>query len=201
MSGHSRSSRIHSTTRFQGSRSSPESNRFQNFSHCLKSSACVVFFHRRRIRACVWKLRLRLIRKPEIIADAFLIVGHGGGLAKPLVTEAEGQRFSFSIGDDDLTSKRCHVQAILAVVLNFDKTGRLIKYDRSCKKEPKTCLLSFRVNLSESREVVEVLRDKKGKRLRFISEVEEKDGKLWIGLVLMPFLAFFVFMICCFLHY
>ncbi|CAH2052450.1 unnamed protein product, partial [Thlaspi arvense] len=66
-------------------------------------------------------------------------------------------------------------KAILAVVLNFDKTGGLIKYDRSSKKELKTCLLNFRVNLSESREVLEVLEDKEGKRLRFKSEVEEKD--------------------------
>lgn len=43
--------------------------------------------------------------------------------------------------------------------------------------------------LSESGEVLEVLEDKEGKTLRFISEVEEKDGKLWIGSVLMPFLG------------
>lgn len=34
-----------------------------------------------------------------------------------------------------------------------------------------------------------MLEDKEGKRLRFISEVEEKDGKLWIGSVLMLFLG------------
>ncbi|KAF2566672.1 hypothetical protein F2Q68_00025012 [Brassica cretica] len=33
------------------------------------------------------------------------------------------------------------------------------------------------LKLSESREVLEVSEDKEGKRLRFISEVEEKDGK------------------------
>ena len=45
------------------------------------------------------------------------------------------------------------------------------------------------MKLSESGEVLEVLEDREGKRLRFISEVEEKDGKLWIGSVLMPFLG------------
>ncbi|XP_031475816.1 protein STRICTOSIDINE SYNTHASE-LIKE 3-like [Nymphaea colorata] len=38
-------------------------------------------------------------------------------------------------------------------------------------------------------ELVEVLEDKQGKVVRAVSEVEEKDGKLWIGSVLMPFMA------------
>jgi hypothetical protein len=35
------------------------------------------------------------------------------------------------------------------------------------------------------------LEDTKGQVVRAVSEVEEKDGKLWIGSVLMPFIAVF----------
>ncbi|KAJ9184972.1 hypothetical protein P3X46_004655 [Hevea brasiliensis] len=45
------------------------------------------------------------------------------------------------------------------------------------------------IKLSEDGKVLKVLEDCDGKTLRFISEVEEKDGKLWIGSVLMPFLG------------
>jgi hypothetical protein len=45
------------------------------------------------------------------------------------------------------------------------------------------------IKLSEEGKVLDVLEDCDGKTLRFISEVEEKDGKLWIGSVLMPFLG------------
>ena len=45
------------------------------------------------------------------------------------------------------------------------------------------------VKLSEEGKVLEVLEDCKGKSMKFISEVEEKDGKLWIGSVLMPFVG------------
>lgn len=38
-------------------------------------------------------------------------------------------------------------------------------------------------------ELLEVLEDSEGKVVRAVSEVEEKDGKLWIGSVLMPFIA------------
>ena len=38
-------------------------------------------------------------------------------------------------------------------------------------------------------EILEVLEDRQGKVVRAVSEVEEKDGKLWIGSVLMPFIA------------
>ncbi|KAL8154117.1 hypothetical protein V2J09_011877 [Rumex salicifolius] len=36
---------------------------------------------------------------------------------------------------------------------------------------------------------IEILEDRQGKVVRAVSEVEEKDGKLWIGSVLMPFMA------------
>ncbi|KAL5999393.1 hypothetical protein ACLOJK_040853 [Asimina triloba] len=38
-------------------------------------------------------------------------------------------------------------------------------------------------------EILEVLEDKEGKVVKAVSEVEEKDGKLWMGSVLMPFMA------------
>lgn len=47
------------------------------------------------------------------------------------------------------------------------------------------------IRLSEEGEILEVLEDSEGKRLRFISEVEEKNGKLWIGSVLMPFIGIY----------
>jgi len=40
-------------------------------------------------------------------------------------------------------------------------------------------------------EVLDILEDTKGEVVRAVSEVEEKDGKLWIGSVLMPFIAVF----------
>ncbi|OAY40238.1 protein STRICTOSIDINE SYNTHASE-LIKE 10 [Manihot esculenta] len=45
------------------------------------------------------------------------------------------------------------------------------------------------IKLTEDGKVLEVLEDCDGKTLKFISEVEEKDGKLWIGSVLVPFLG------------
>ncbi|XP_062007544.1 protein STRICTOSIDINE SYNTHASE-LIKE 10 [Rosa rugosa] len=47
------------------------------------------------------------------------------------------------------------------------------------------------IKLSEKGEVLQVLEDCEGRSMRFISEVEEKDGKLWIGSVLMPFLGIY----------
>ncbi|PHU12532.1 Protein STRICTOSIDINE SYNTHASE-LIKE 10 [Capsicum chinense] len=49
-------------------------------------------------------------------------------------------------------------------------------------------LYPMAVKLSEEGRVLEVLEDVEGKTLRSISEVEEKDGKLWLGSVVMPFL-------------
>lgn len=37
--------------------------------------------------------------------------------------------------------------------------------------------------------LLQILEDRKGKVVKAVSEVEEKDGKLWIGSVLMPFVA------------
>jgi hypothetical protein len=44
------------------------------------------------------------------------------------------------------------------------------------------------IRLSDEGRIVEVFEDCEGKTLRFISEVEEKDGKLCIYSALMPFL-------------
>ncbi|KAL0867032.1 hypothetical protein Bca101_046150 [Brassica carinata] len=76
---------------------------------------------------CGRPLGLRFDKKSGdlYIADAYfglLVVGPAGGLATPLVTEAEGQPTRFQR------------RQFLAAVLNVDKTGRLIKYDRSSKK-------------------------------------------------------------------
>ncbi|KAJ3673260.1 hypothetical protein LUZ60_006634 [Juncus effusus] len=45
------------------------------------------------------------------------------------------------------------------------------------------------VKYSPDGELLEILEDRQGKVVRAVSEVEEKDGKLWIGSVLMPFIA------------
>ena len=38
-------------------------------------------------------------------------------------------------------------------------------------------------------ELLQVLEDREGRVVRAVSEVEEHDGKLWLGSVLMPFIA------------
>ncbi|XP_043690699.1 protein STRICTOSIDINE SYNTHASE-LIKE 10-like [Telopea speciosissima] len=45
------------------------------------------------------------------------------------------------------------------------------------------------VKLNEEGEVVEIFADSQGKTLKFISEVEEHNGNLWFGSVLMPFMG------------
>ncbi|KAK4785882.1 hypothetical protein SAY86_002571 [Trapa natans] len=45
------------------------------------------------------------------------------------------------------------------------------------------------VKYSPQGKILQVLEDREGKVVRSVSEVEEKDGKLWIGSVLMPFVA------------
>lgn len=47
------------------------------------------------------------------------------------------------------------------------------------------------LKLSEEAEVLEVFEDTEGKTLRFPSEVEERDGKLWIGSVMMPYIGIY----------
>ncbi|CAI9772397.1 unnamed protein product [Fraxinus pennsylvanica] len=37
--------------------------------------------------------------------------------------------------------------------------------------------------------LLKILEDRQGNVVKVVSEVEEKDGKLWIGSVLMPFVA------------
>ncbi|XP_047945443.1 protein STRICTOSIDINE SYNTHASE-LIKE 10 [Salvia hispanica] len=47
------------------------------------------------------------------------------------------------------------------------------------------------IKLSDTGEVLRVLEDAEGKTLKFISEVEERDGKLWIASVLMPYIGIY----------
>lgn len=45
------------------------------------------------------------------------------------------------------------------------------------------------VKYSPEGKLLQVLEDSEGKVVRAVSEVEERDGKLWMGSVLMPFVA------------
>ncbi|XP_054810857.1 protein STRICTOSIDINE SYNTHASE-LIKE 3 [Prosopis cineraria] len=45
------------------------------------------------------------------------------------------------------------------------------------------------VKYSPEGKLLQILEDSQGKVVRAVSEVEERDGKLWIGSVLMPFVA------------
>lgn len=47
------------------------------------------------------------------------------------------------------------------------------------------------IKLSEEGKVLQVLEDIEGKTLKFISEAEERNGKLWVASVLMPFLGIY----------
>ncbi|KAF7819103.1 protein STRICTOSIDINE SYNTHASE-LIKE 10 [Senna tora] len=231
------------------------------------------------------------------IADAYLgllVVGPSGGLATPLVTHVEGQplRFANDIDiseDEDIiyftdSSTVFQRRQFASVLLHGDKTGRLMKYDKStkevtvlirnlafangvalskdgsfvlvdeanacrilrlwlrgpnagqvdifaelpgfpdnvrrnskgefwvalhCKASPfaqlvyssswvrkvllnrpfifKPALIGWKphataIKLSEKGEILQVLEDCDGKALKFISEVEERDGKLWIDM-------------------
>ncbi|KAF5938122.1 hypothetical protein HYC85_025628 [Camellia sinensis] len=260
---------------------------------------------------CGRPLGLRFDKKTGdlYIADAYFglqVVGPNGGLATQLVAEVEGQPLRFT-NDMDIdehqdviyftdTSTSFHRRQFMSSILSGDKTGRLMKYDKSSKEvtillrglafangvalstdhsfvlvaETTTCKilrlwlhgpnagnsdifaelpgfpdnvrrnskgefwvalhskkglladwvvsntwvgksllklpLSFKqlhyllvggkphataIKLSEKGEILEVLEDSEGKSLRFISEVEEKNGKLWIGSVMMPFIGFY----------
>lgn len=45
------------------------------------------------------------------------------------------------------------------------------------------------VKYSPEGKLLQILEDTEGKVVKAVSEVEEKDGKLWIGSVLMSFIA------------
>ncbi|KAL3637172.1 hypothetical protein CASFOL_019471 [Castilleja foliolosa] len=47
------------------------------------------------------------------------------------------------------------------------------------------------VKLSNKGEILRVLEDVNGTTLRFISEIEERNGKLWIGSVLVPYVGIY----------
>ncbi|GMP97733.1 hypothetical protein CsSME_00045877 [Camellia sinensis var. sinensis] len=277
----------------------------------LRRNECVQPFAPEMEHVCGRPLGLRFDKKTGdlYIADAYFglqVVGPNGGLATQLVAEVEGQPLRFT-NDMDIdehqdviyftdTSTSFHRRQFMSSILSGDKTGRLMKYDKSSKEvtillrglafangvalstdhsfvlvaETTTCKilrlwlhgpnagnsdifaelpgfpdnvrrnskgefwvalhskkglladwvvsntwvgksllklpLSFKqlhyllvggkphataIKLSEKGEILEVLEDSEGKSLRFISEVEEKNGKLWIGSVMMPFIGFY----------
>ena len=47
------------------------------------------------------------------------------------------------------------------------------------------------IRLSQDGVLVEVLEDQEGKVVRLVSEVEEHDGKLWMGSVILPQIAIY----------
>lgn len=47
------------------------------------------------------------------------------------------------------------------------------------------------IKVSSEGKVLQVLEDLEGETLKFVSEVEERNGKLWIGSVLMPFIGIY----------
>ncbi|XP_030452973.2 protein STRICTOSIDINE SYNTHASE-LIKE 10 [Syzygium oleosum] len=47
------------------------------------------------------------------------------------------------------------------------------------------------VKLGKEGEILEVVEDTEGKSLQFISEVEERDNKLWIGSVMRPYIGIY----------
>lgn len=50
-------------------------------------------------------------------------------------------------------------------------------------------LRAIAIKYSPEGRILQILEDSEGKVVRAVSEVEEKDGKLWMGSVLMPFVA------------
>ncbi|KAL4385871.1 hypothetical protein GQ457_09G022740 [Hibiscus cannabinus] len=272
---------------------------------------CVQPFAPEMEHICGRPLGLRFDKKTGdlYIADAYFgfhVVGPAGGLATQLVTEVEDQPLYFT-NDMDIdeihdviyftdTSSVFRRRQFLPSVLSNDKTGRLLKYNKSSKEvkvllrglafangvslskdrsfllvaESTNCRilrlwlrgpnagnvdvfaelpgypdnirrnnngefwvglhskkgllakvalsygwlgrallklpLSFKqlhslfvggkphgiaVKLGENGEVLQILEDTQGKTLSFISEVEEKEGKLWIGSVMTPFIGIY----------
>ncbi|KAG2405557.1 Protein STRICTOSIDINE SYNTHASE-LIKE 10 [Vigna angularis] len=277
----------------------------------LGRSNCVRPFAPELEHVCGRPLGLKFDKKTGdlYIADAYLglkVVGSAGGLATEVVTEVEGQPLQFTNDmdiseDEDViyftdSSTIFRRRQFMLVLLSGDRSGRLMKYDKSTKEvkvllrdiafangvalskdgsfvlvaETTTCKIlklwlrgpkagevdtfaelpgfpdnirrnseghfwvalhakgspfakwvssnpwagklmlkigfNFKqlhssvagwkahaaaVKLSERGEILEVLEDCEGKTLKFISEVEEKDGKLWIASVLMPFIGIY----------
>ncbi|KEH23602.1 putative strictosidine synthase transcription factor WD40-like family [Medicago truncatula] len=270
-------------------------------------SNCVHPFAPELEHVCGRPLGLKFDKKSGdlYIADAYLglkVVGPAGGLATQVATEAEGQPFHFTNDmdiseDEDViyftdSSTVYRRRQFMLVLLSGDKTGRLMKYDKSTKEvkvllsglafpngvalskdgsfllvaETSTCKIlrlwlrgpnagqvdtfavlpgfpdnvrrnsegqfwvalhaketpfakwmssnlwagkalsklgNFKwlhaslamkphaaaIKLSDEGEILEVLEDCEGKTLKFISEIEEKDGKLWMASVLMPYIG------------
>ncbi|KAL8493817.1 hypothetical protein ACS0TY_024835 [Phlomoides rotata] len=79
-----------------------------------------------------------------------------------------------------ITSYKWLGAAILKLPLNFKQLHYLLVGGKPH---------ATAIKLSSDGEVLQVLEDVEGKTLRFISEVEERDGKLWIGSVLTSYIG------------
>nr|AIL49060.1 strictosidine synthase [Nothapodytes nimmoniana] len=73
-------------------------------------------------------------------------------------------------------------------ILKFPISAK-IQYLLQIGGRPHALILKY----SPEGKLLEVLEDSQGKVVKAASEVEEKDGKLWIGSVLMPFVAVYKF--------
>jgi sugar lactone lactonase YvrE len=65
------------------------------------------------------------------------------------------------------------------------KLGNFKQLHKSLAQKPH----GVAIKLSDEGKILEVLEDCEGRTLKFISEVEEKDGKLWMASVLMPYIG------------
>ncbi|CAJ2671610.1 unnamed protein product [Trifolium pratense] len=65
------------------------------------------------------------------------------------------------------------------------KFGNFKQLHKSLAQKPHAAA----IKLSDEGKILEVLEDCEGRTLKFISEVEEKDGKLWMASVLMPYIG------------
>ena len=73
-------------------------------------------------------------------------------------------------------------RALLQLPLSFKQLNKIF-----LGTSPHAMVILF----DEQGQVLEVLEDATGKTVKFVSEVEERDGKLWMGSVIMPHLAIF----------
>ncbi|PHT89449.1 hypothetical protein T459_04562 [Capsicum annuum] len=67
------------------------------------------------------------------------------------------------------------------VVVDENSTGKILRWQAHVTA----------IKLRKDGQVLEVLEDVESKTLEFISEVEEKNDKLWIGSVMVPFVGFY----------
>ncbi|XP_022921565.1 protein STRICTOSIDINE SYNTHASE-LIKE 3-like [Cucurbita moschata] len=136
------------------------------------------------------------------IADAYfglMKVGPEGGLATSVSTEAEGVPFKFT-NDLDVDDEG---NVYFTDTSTNDLASLEAEYPRLRKfllKLPISAKFQFLLHIggrphgvvvkySPQGKLLQILEDSEGKVVKAASEVEEKDGKLWIGSVLMSFVA------------